>query len=131
MVELNTVVCPDGPVNQEMTDGMHTEVAAVLIDIEGQLRRLGLWQAVAPSAAAPASEQPFCIDTLTLPQWLQFVFLPTLYQLAEERATLPDRCGIAPMADEYFRGSQMAITELLQALEQVDALLTTASDNGP
>jgi uncharacterized protein YqcC (DUF446 family) len=78
---------------------MHTEVAAVLIDIEAQLRQLGQWDKVPPSSDALASDQPFCVDTLTLPQWLQFIFLPTLYRMLEEKEVLPDRSGIAPMAE--------------------------------
>lgn len=103
---------------------MHTQVAAVLIDIEAELRRLEVWDAESPPPSALASTQPFAIDTLTLPQWLQFIFLPTMYRLIEEGAALPQKCGIAPMAEEYFRGSERDIRRLLDALETVDALLS-------
>jgi uncharacterized protein YqcC (DUF446 family) len=103
---------------------MRTEVAEVLIDIEAQLRRLNLWDKVPPAESALASTEPFCVDTLTLPQWLQFVFLPTLYRMLEEEQALPERCGIAPMAEEFFRGSGLATTDLIRALHQVDELLS-------
>ena len=103
---------------------MHTEVAAVLIDIEAELRQLRLWDEVPPDPAALASSQPFAIDTLTLPQWLQFIFLPTMYRLLDEGASLPTECGITPMAEEYFRGRDVAISGLLDALERVDGLLS-------
>ena len=109
---------------------VHTSVAAVLIDIEAELRRLDEWDATPPSAAALASTQPFAVDTLTLPQWLQFVFLPTMYGLIEARAQLPERCGIAPMAEEYFSASARDVKPLLKALETVDALLSAAPGNG-
>lgn len=103
---------------------MHTEVAAVLIDIEAELRQLRLWDEVPPDPRDLASTQPFAIDTLTLPQWLQFIFLPTMYRLIDEGASLPTRCGITPMAEEYFRGREVAIAGLLDALERVDELLS-------
>lgn len=103
---------------------MHEEIATVLIDIEAELRTLGLWQENAPSPEALASQQPFAVDTLTLPQWLQFIFLPRVYGLLADDAPLPGPCAIAPMAEEYFRGRQLAITGLLEALETVDALLS-------
>jgi uncharacterized protein YqcC (DUF446 family) len=103
---------------------MHTEIAEVLIDIEAQLRQLGQWESSPPSAAALASDQPFCVDTLTLPQWLQFIFLPTLYRMMEEGKTLPSRSGIAPMAEEYFRGTGLRSAELEAALVRVDELLS-------
>ena len=107
---------------------MRTEVAEVLIDIEAQLRQLGHWDKVPPSSEALASSEPFCVDTLTLPQWLQFVFLPTMYELLEADAKLPERCVIAPMAEEYFRGTGLACQELIVSLERVDQLLSRPLD---
>ena len=103
---------------------MGTEIAEVLIDIEAQLRQLGMWDKIPPSSQALASSEPFCVDTLTLPQWLQFVFIPTLYQMLEAGDSLPDRCGIAPMAQEFFRGSGLAIGDLVLSLERIDELLS-------
>jgi len=109
---------------------MRTEVAEVLIDIEAQLRQLGQWDKIPPSTEALASSQPFCVDTLTLPQWLQFIFLPTLYQMLEDEQALPERCGIAPMAEEFFRGSGLATNELVSALLRMDDLLSGVSGDG-
>lgn len=103
---------------------MRTDIAEVLIDIEAQLRQLGQWDSNPPDPVALASREPFCVDTLTLPQWLQFVFLPTLYQMVENDQDLPDRCGIAPMAQEYYRGSGLATDGLMQALRGIDDLLS-------
>jgi uncharacterized protein YqcC (DUF446 family) len=103
---------------------LRTEVAATLIDIEAQLRQLNLWDREPPAPEALASREPFAFDTLTLPQWLQFIFLPTLYTLLEEQRPLPEACAITPMAEEYFRGSGLAIGSLLEALDQIDALLS-------
>jgi len=103
---------------------MRTEIAEVLIDVEAQLRQLGLWDKIPPSSQALASAEPFCVDTLTLPQWLQFVFIPTIYTMLEAEEPLPDRCGIAPMAEEFFRDSGLGIEALLQSLESVDELLS-------
>ncbi len=113
---------------------MRTEIAEVLIDIEALLRQLGLWDKIPPSTEALASTEPFAVDTLTLPQWLQFVFLPTLYDMLENDQALPERCGIAPMAEEYFRDAELATEELVIALETIDELLSreqeSAKDSG-
>jgi uncharacterized protein YqcC (DUF446 family) len=103
---------------------MSTAIAALLIDIEAELRTLGLWDNVPPPPAALASEQPFSIDTLTLPQWLQFIFLPTIYGLLEQGEALPERCGIAPMAEQYFNGTELASAALEAALLKMDQLLS-------
>ncbi|MDH4039205.1 MAG: YqcC family protein [Gammaproteobacteria bacterium] len=109
---------------------LDTGIAELLIDIEAELRQLGLWDKVPPPPEALASEQPFSIDTLTLPQWLQFIFLPTLYRLLDEGQPLPGRCGIAPMAQEYFRGMGLASAALEEALLQMDRMLSGEDSDG-
>lgn len=109
---------------------MHTEIAAALIDIEAQLRQLGQWAKLPPPAEALASTEPFSVDTLTFPQWLQFILLPTLYRMLEEGHPLPERCGIAPMAEEYFRGTGLRSGELVEALLRIDVLLSAGAPQG-
>ena len=109
---------------------MRTEIAEVLIDIESELRQLGLWERIPPSTRALASDQPFCVDTLTLPQWLQFIFLPTFYQMLEAGQPLPARCGIAPMAEEFFKGGGLPTSALEEALLQIDNLLSAGEQTG-
>lgn len=108
---------------------MQTKIAELLIDIESELRTLGLWQNIPPSEKDLASDQPFCIDTLTLSQWLQFIFLPTLYGLMEEERELPNRCGIAPMAEEYFKASGLHVDALIIALRDIDVALSADKVN--
>jgi len=100
------------------------DVAALLIDIEAELRQLGHWQSEAPPEEALRSEQPFAMDTLEFYQWLQFIFIPRVSFLIEQREWLPGECAIAPMAEEYYRGRRLPVAGLLQALEAVDELLS-------
>jgi uncharacterized protein YqcC (DUF446 family) len=109
---------------------MNTATAELLIDIEAELRTLGLWDNVPPPPAALASNEPFSIDTLTLPQWLQFIFLPTIYDLLEQGQPLPQRCGIAPMAQEYFRDTGLASAPLEAVLLKLDQLLSGEDGGG-
>jgi uncharacterized protein YqcC (DUF446 family) len=104
----------------------HISVAEVLIDIERELRVLQLWEAEPPAAEALASTQPFAVDTLTFPQWLQFVFLPRLYLMIEAEAPLPSNCGIAPMAEQYFSAVKLHSEPLIAHLQRIDILLTQA-----
>lgn len=100
------------------------DVAALLIDIEAELRQLGHWQSDPPPDHALRSEQPFAVDTLEFYQWLQFIFIPKISFLVEQREWLPGECAIAPMAEEYYRGRRLPVAGLLQALEAVDELLS-------
>lgn len=98
---------------------LRIELAAALMEIEYQLRRLQLWSDVAPSETALASQQPFAIDTLAFEQWLQFIFLPRMRDLIESEAQLPASCAIAPMGEHIF-GQEAAYEPLLSALRELD-----------
>ena len=100
------------------------QLAALLIDVEAALRQLNIWEAESPPTEALASTQPFCIDTMNFTQWLQHVFLPTMYGLLESGRPLPRECGIAAMAEEYFTGQGLASGELEVALVAVDQLFS-------
>jgi len=115
----------DGFETRDVPVDITTRIAELLIDVEAQLRQLGQWERSPPPPGALDSDQPFCVDTLTLPQWLQFVFLPTLYAMLEEGRSLPDRCGIAPMAEEFFSGTGPGSDALVATLVRIDELLTT------
>lgn len=106
-----------------MTD--HIQILSLLIDIEAELRRLQQWQHEPPPAEALASVEPFCVDTLTFAQWLQFVFLPRMHALAAVRQLPPGRCEIKPMAEEYFLAGpflekKVDAAKLLQAIGELD-----------
>jgi uncharacterized protein YqcC (DUF446 family) len=101
----------------------YVDIQALLIDIEAELRRLQQWQAAPPPAEALASAEPFCVDTLTFVQWLQFVFLPRMHALAAARQLPPGRCQLTPLAEEYFRGSQLDAAALLGHLDALDRLV--------
>ncbi|MGI9295041.1 MAG: YqcC family protein [Pseudomonadales bacterium] len=100
--------------------GSHWQLRELLFDLEAELRILQLWSDKTPSAVALASTQPFCYDTLTLPEWLQFVFLPRLKTLLDKGGELPSACGIAPMAEEYFSGESRNIGAVLDTLLCID-----------
>lgn len=103
------------------------EIASILMDLEAEMRRLGLWDAQPPSPAALASTEPFGVDTMTLAQWLQFIFIPRMHALVEAGQLPPGRCEIQPIAEEYFRNSRLDVAPLLQHVAKLDALINGAT----
>jgi uncharacterized protein YqcC (DUF446 family) len=100
------------------------QVADSLLHIEIELRRLDAWDSQAPPEEALQSTAPFSVDTLTFPQWLQFVFLQRMKLIIENDHPLPAVSGIAPMAEEYFRGQNLPSERLTRELERIDQLLS-------
>jgi uncharacterized protein YqcC (DUF446 family) len=100
------------------------EVADRLLGVEIEMRRIEVWSTEPPSEEALASHQPFCIDTLEFTEWLQFVFLERMRFIVEQGQGLPAGSGIAPMAEEYFRGRPEPGDGLVRELKAIDALLS-------
>ena len=70
-------------------EAARNEIAAQLIELEAGLRQLGLWSGDVRSPESLVSDQPFAVDVLEMEQWLQYVFLPTLYNLLKQDAPMP------------------------------------------
>ena len=104
-----------------MTDTRYIPLGSLLIDIECELRRAGFWCAEPPSAAALASVEPFCVDTLDFHQWLQFVFIPRMREMIETRSPLPSACNISAMAEEAWANQPQtyAVTAALRTFDTV------------
>ncbi|TKB49734.1 YqcC family protein [Ferrimonas sediminicola] len=85
------------------------------------LKEAGLWQTMPVSPEALASTQPFAIDTLSLQQWLQFIYLPKLQGMLDQGQPLPTRVSVAPMAQEMFGDD---LPELVEAITHLDGLLS-------
>lgn len=106
------------------SDKVAGQVADCLLAIEKELRTIGLWATERPPQAALQSTEPFCIDTLEFTQWIQFVFIERMKLIVESGHSLPSVSGIAPMAEEYFRGRPESGQGLIRELEAIDQLLS-------
>ncbi|MBD3897684.1 YqcC family protein [Halomonas sp. ML-15] len=105
----------------------HQRLDQALRELEATLKAADLWRVEQPSSEALASQQPFCVDTMALPQWLRYVFVAKLDALVEDRAPLPANCSVAPAAEAYLRQAKVPSHHLLlvvKAIEQVDCAVT-------
>lgn len=98
-------------------------LADQLLLIERELRVQGWWDSVPPSPEALASEQPFCVDSLSFEQWLQWIFLPRMTVMLETGMTLPRVSGIQAMGEMAFGERLAQAKALLGQLGEFDRLL--------
>lgn len=85
-----------------------------------ELQRRQLWSSTPPSTEALASTAPFCHDSLSFNDWLQWLFIPRVKALIEQRAPLPGDCSIAPMAELSYANADFDETELVALLRAID-----------
>lgn len=100
-------------------------IAHLLHSLVLELKRLGEWQATPPSPAQLASQWPFCVDTLTFYQWLQWVFVIKIQGLIDHEQPLPLVCAIAPAAAEVIKLSDNT-AHLLALIAALDAAISAA-----
>jgi|AntRauTorckE5430_2_1112549.scaffolds.fasta_scaffold00016_12 uncharacterized protein YqcC (DUF446 family) len=103
------------------------QVADRLLAVEIQLRQMNCWHSEPLAAEKYLSQEPFCLDTMTFEQWLQFVLLARLKQLIEDHQPLPTVSGVAPMAEEHYRGDSGPGPALIRELAALDELLGAKS----
>ena len=99
------------------------QVALLLARIQAELQQLDLWQTAPPPPAALQSTEPFCVDSLDLSQWLQWILLPRMQALLDGGLPLPGNCGIHPIAEQNFSGLAQDCAALLKAIREFDQAL--------
>ena len=109
-----------------MADTTH-ELADLLLAIEAEMRRIGVWEAQPPPPEALRSTQPFSIDTLTCVQWLQWVFVARMKEVLEQGLTLPGQSDILPYAEECLKS--VDASRLLSLIRRFDELIKAAAMN--
>ncbi|PKH05752.1 hypothetical protein CXF93_16060 [Moritella sp. Urea-trap-13] len=109
--------------NRDTLMTVYLQAQQLLAAIEAELKHSLLWNEVKPSAEALASTTPFCIDTMSFADWLQFIFLVKMKQLVVMQMPLPENMAIQPMAEEAFKPVAADTRELLALILSFDQLL--------
>lgn len=102
---------------------MTERVIELLDGIQTAMQRASMWQTQAPDSEKLASTAPFCIDTLSFLEWLQWIYVARLRALIEANGRLPKGANVLPYAEESLRVSGERVPGLLALIEQLDAEL--------
>lgn len=103
---------------------MPPEVTAVLKkieEIEAEMKKIGFWQENPLPDEKYGFEQAFGADTMTFPQWLQFVLAPRVHQIIAENGNFPGSSMVAVQAAAVFAENEKA-RDLIKLLAEFDAL---------
>lgn len=101
------------------------ELLALLNQLEAGLVKHGLYTPERPSAEALASTQPFAVDTMSFPCWLQYIFVEKMRLVLQAGGPLPRPCNIADMAEMVAVQSHFP-DELIALLKQIDECINNA-----
>lgn len=101
-------------------------VRALLEGIEAELRLMGAWASVPPPEERLRSTLPFCVDTLSFEEWLQYIFIPRMQQMLAGEQALPRKAGLEAYADVVFRERLDSTGDLRALLADMDRVLGSA-----
>ncbi|MDX1568877.1 MAG: YqcC family protein [Xanthomonadales bacterium] len=100
----------------------HEVARALLFEIRGELRGLGLWESQPPAGDALDSDVPFGFDRLQFNQWLQWVFLPRTHAVLDAGRDLPGKSDISPMAEWFCEEHDLPGDRLVELIRSFDRL---------
>ncbi|MBC8652735.1 YqcC family protein [Providencia vermicola] len=96
-----------------------------LCHLEEEMKLKSLWNEQPPSPEAFKSVEPFCIDTMEASEWLQWVLIPRLQILIEQKAVLPTSFAVAPYFEEaYKHDEEERYTLVIHHLRELDGLFS-------
>ena len=97
-------------------------VAAIADRLAAELVRLGRWQPAPIDPARLVDMGAFGMNTLAAEEWLQYVLMPRLREVARGESPLPTESSVAAWATRQFDGDPDA-EGLLALLRELDALV--------
>ena len=107
-----------------MEDYTRREALVVVINgLESTMRAAEEWELAPPPQHLLASPEPFCFDTLTFLQWLQWIMIPRMRQILQNHDDLPKSSAILPYAEEFVTEGEHA-QELLRLIGRFDELIS-------
>ena len=102
---------------------MKHDAKTLLKAMEQELKQLELWEPAPPSIEALSSTTPFCMDTLSMSQWLQWIFIPRVQAILDRGTPLPAGANMKPYAEEAFTVDGVHCPALLELIAQFDELM--------
>ncbi len=94
--------------------------------IEATMQALELYASVRPDDSAFKSCTPFCYDTMSFLEWLQWVMFPKTRELIKRQLPLPTVCEIHPLAEEEFKLLEQETEALLEEILKLDQLFNVS-----
>ncbi len=99
----------------------YQKAAQAIFEIEAEMKRIGYWSALPLLPEAYHFQRAFAADTMSFSQWLQFILIPRVRQIIQERGQFPTNSMVGAMAVREFDGDDHA-SELVRLLSEFDAL---------
>jgi uncharacterized protein YqcC (DUF446 family) len=100
---------------------LYSEAERKISEIEAEMKRIGYWSLEELPEEAYDFQQAFAMDTMAFSQWLQFVLIPRVRAIIEEKGDFPSESMVGAQAVREFDGDATA-SGLVTLLGEFDDL---------
>jgi uncharacterized protein YqcC (DUF446 family) len=90
-------------------------------EIETEMKKIGMWQKEPLPSEVYRFSEAFAMDTMTFSQWLQFVFIPRVKDIIQNKEAFPSGSSVGTQAIREFDSFQEA-SRLVTLLCEFDSL---------
>ena len=100
---------------------LYSKAGNKISEIEAEMKRIGYWSIDPLPENAYDFREAFAMDTMTFSQWLQFILIPRVRSIIEQRGDFPLESMVGAQAVREFDGDTTA-TNLVTLLSDFDDL---------
>ena len=100
---------------------LYSEVEFKLSAIDREMKRIEYWTFESLPDEAYDFQEAFAMDTMAFSQWLQFIFIPRVRSIIEQKGDFPSESMVGTQAAREFEGDGNA-SELVTLLSEFDEL---------
>ena len=102
-------------------DLLYTQAGQKITEIETEMKRIGYWNPELLPEEAYDFREAFAMDTMTYSQWLQFILIPSVRQIIDQKGPFPKESMVGVQAVREFDGEANA-SKLVTLLCEFDEL---------
>ena len=100
---------------------LYSEAERKISEIEAEMKRIGCWSFEPLPEEAYEFQQAFAMDTMAFSQWLQFILIPRVRSIIEQKGDFPSESMVGVQAVREFDGDATA-SGLVTLLGEFDDL---------
>jgi uncharacterized protein YqcC (DUF446 family) len=112
----------DGPMPKKSSSvDLYSKAERKISEMETEMKRIGYWSLGPLPEEAYDFQQAFAMDTMAFSQWLQFILIPNVRSIIEQKGDFPSESMVGVQAAREFDGDANA-SYLVSLLSEFDAL---------
>jgi uncharacterized protein YqcC (DUF446 family) len=102
---------------------LYSKAERKILGIETEMKRIGYWSLEPLPEEAYDFRQAFAMDTMAFSQWLQFILIPNVRSIIDQKGDFPSESMVGVQSVREFNGDANA-SHLVSLLGEFDALFS-------